>query len=60
MVQAAAVEAVFQRQYSLLCSSIISLRFFWATLATAMMMSFVLRQFSSTLFARKSAVAAMF
>jgi hypothetical protein len=47
-------------QYSLLCSSMMSLAFFWATFATAMMSSFVLRQFSSVLLARKSAVAAMF
>lgn len=48
------------RQYSLLCSSMMSLAFFCATLATAMIMSFVFRQFSSTLLARKRAVAAMF
>ena len=49
-----------QRQYSLLCSSIIRRVFFWATRATAIMISFVLRQFSSVLLARNRAVAAMF
>jgi hypothetical protein len=34
--------------------------FFCATFATAMIMSFVFLQFSSVLFARKRAVAAMF
>jgi hypothetical protein len=34
--------------------------FFWATFATAMTISFVFRQFSSVLVARKRAVAAIF
>lgn len=38
----------------------INFGFFCATFATAMMMFFVLKQFSSVLFARNRAVAAIF
>lgn len=47
-------------QYSFDCSSMRRWGFFCATLATAITISLVLRQFSSVLVARKRAVAAMF
>ena len=45
-------------QYSFDCSSIIKDAFFWATFATAMTISLVLRQHSSVFVARKREVAA--